>query len=267
MGLIRIRREQLPRYQEKLRELEQLADYPIGDDRFVIDHGPDYLRFFERLGEVFYFAQQDGDHLAAVACSMLRRVPYRQGETPQKCWYGADVKVHPDYRNQRIPLSIAYKVFIPLAMRCLRGYVVSMNPGDGSPNRIVKLAKAFEWTPVDVSGILRLYSLDADRMAALTPVVERHRGPISYLSLAGIKDIVLQSTGRPMPLLHVQWGHCAEAGRPEPVPGSVHMFSALEDDPLAHEMAERGVEPSATATVISSGMRRSDFRFILTSDI
>jgi len=267
MGLIRIRREDLPRYQARLQALEQLADYPIGDDRFKIDHGPDYFRFFERLGEVFYFAQEDGDRLVAVACSMLRRVPYREGEAPKKCWYGADVKVHPDYRGRRIPLSIAYKVFIPLAMRCVRGYVVSMNPGDGSPNPIVKLAKAFEWTPVDVSGTLRLYSLDADQMTELTPLVEAHRGPISYLSLADIKDIVLQSTGAPMPLIHVQWGHCAEAGVPDPIPGSVHMFSALEDDPLALAMAERGVAPSATATVISSGMRRSDFRFILTSDI
>lgn len=267
MGLIRIRRNNLHLYQRRLSGLEKLASYPIGDDRFQIDHGDDYLRFFDRLGEVYYYASLERGQLIAVGAVILRRVPFRQGGKPRRCWYGADVKVHPDHRGQRLLIAGANRKFIPHALRCLRGYAITMNPADGRPNRVVKIAQRFRWLPITISGILQLYSLDADQMRAVEPLVIDHRGPVSYLSLGGIKDIVLESTGQPMPLLHVQFGPCAERGQPTPEPGSTHMFCARKGDPLARAMEQRGFEPSATATIVSSGMADSDFRFVLTSDI
>ena len=61
-----------------------------------------------------------------------------------------------------------------------------------------------------------MYSLNQEEMNEHAPVVEKHRGPLSYMTLHGIKDIVLQSTGKPMDLAHVQFGPCAEQGKAEP---------------------------------------------------
>ncbi len=267
MGVIRIHREELPRWQEQLSALERMATYPIGTDRFQIDHGRDYFRFFERLGTLYFYAHVEGDRLIGTGGGMLRQVPYRQGEKPRTAWYGGDLKIHPDHRGNRIPMAMAGRVFVPNFLRCRRGYAISMNPGDGSENRVVRLLQRFRWAPVHQGGTLELYSLDADAMRACAPLVSEHRGPLSYLSLRGIKDIVLESTGKPMPLLHVQFGACAEQGQPAPEPGSTHMFCAPRGDALAAAMTARGIAPSATATILHSGMSGSDWRFILTSDI
>jgi hypothetical protein len=58
---------------------------------------------------------------------------------------------------------------------------------------------------------LGIWSLDADAMRRAWPVVSQHRGPLSLLSLRGTKDIVLASTGSPMPLFHCQFGTLADA--------------------------------------------------------
>ena len=114
---------------------------------------------------------------------------------------------------------------------------------------------------------LELFSLNCAEMEAFAPVLELHRGPLSYLSLAGRKDIVLQSTGAPMPLLHLQFGPFAETGRMRPVPGHVHMFCTPTRDPLSEAARAHGLEPSATATVAQAGMTGQTWNFILTSDI
>jgi hypothetical protein len=159
------------------------------------------------------------------------------------------------------------RVFLPRYLQCRRGYAISMNPGDGSPNRIVRMMGHFRWARSALATQLSLFSLDTDTMTRVRPVVERHRGPVSFLSLAGKKDIVLASTGRPMPLLHAQFGPCAEAGASAPQPGHVHMLCAPENDALALELGALGLARSASASVIQHRMGHVDWRFVLTSDI
>jgi hypothetical protein len=162
------------------------------------------------------------------------------------------------------------KVFVHNYLRCPRGYAISMNPADGSPNRIVRLLGRFRWARTSLATTLRLYSLAEGEMRAAEPVLRAHRGPVRYLSLAGVKDIVLQSSGAPLPLLHAQFGALAApaaACAPAPRPGHVHMFCAPEGDPLHEELARAGLHPSASASVIHHRMDRADWKFILTSDI
>ena len=78
---------------------------------------------------------------------------------------------------------------------------------------------------------------------------------------------MLQSTGVPMPLLHVQFGPCAEQGHLTPLEGYVHMFSVSMEHPLLEVLGHQGVSPSATATVVHHRMEQWDWGFILTSDI
>lgn len=244
---------------ERIRDVEALADYPLGADRFSIDHGSDYFAFFDRLGDARFWAAVEGERLLAVGCGVLRRVGRR------RAWYGCDLKVHPDARGRHLPLRMLTRAFLPVLARCPRGYGISMD-SPGKANRVARLARRFRFARIDAASRLLLWSLDAEAMRGVAPIVARHRGPLGYLSLAGIKDIVLASTGRPMPLLHVQFGPCAAPGLATPSEGHVHMFCSPADDPLARDVLAAGHEPSATATVLAWRMP-PDFSWVLTSEI
>ena len=122
-----------------------------------------------------------------------------------------------------------------------------------------------------VPAILELFSLDAEAMRGVLSTIERHRGDVSFLSLGGVKDIVLESTGRPMPLLHLQHGLGASLGSGTPVSSPledhVHMFCSPASDPLNAELRAAGLTPSATASVLAHRMSGCDWRFVLTSEI
>lgn len=260
MKVIRITRKNRGRYQAQIAALEQLASYPLGSDAFKIDHGEDYFAFFDRLGEASYYAAVIGEKLIAVGAGILRK-------TPQRGWYVCDLKVHPDYRGKHIPLRMMYRTFLQNYVQCPRGYGISMNPADGTPNRVARLFKHFKWASIQSGPQLLIYSMTYSQMKSAEPILQRHRGEISYLSLHGKKDLILASTQLPMPLLHVQYGKIEHGALTEPSPKNIHMFCAPEGDLLVHELAREGFEPTATATVVHHRMKEADWRLILTSDI
>ncbi|MEM9380107.1 MAG: GNAT family N-acetyltransferase [Planctomycetota bacterium] len=250
-------------YAEGIAALERGTSYPLGDDRFELDHGEDYFAFFDRLGETVYEVALDGKRVVGVSARILRRRPVR-------CWYLCDLKVHPAYRGRRIAARFARHAFLGAYARCGRGYGISMNePGSGE-NRVARLVERLRMVPFHAS-TLELFRLDASAMAELRPIVQRHRGTTSFLSLRGRKDLVLERTGAPLPLLHVQFGPCAEAGRDEVAPGHTHMLCAPAGDALALDLAAHGAQSSATATVLHHRMPEHGasgrFGFVLTSDI
>lgn len=245
----------------RIAELEKSASYPLGNDRFRIDHGADYFAFFDRLGDLHYYTAVVGDRVVAVGAGIVR-------SRPERMWYLCDLKVHPDFRGRHLPLRMLSHAFLPNYLRCRRGYAISMNTtrpdGTPAPNRIAKMLGRFRWAPIAKGPLLWVYSLGAEAMRSAAPVLERRRGPLSYLSLGGVKDLVLESTGAPMPLLHVQFGPCAAPGAPEPKDGHTHMFCVPDGDPLA---AELDVRPDASATIVHHRLPDLDWSFVLTSDV
>ncbi|MGL5063150.1 MAG: hypothetical protein ACRC62_24490 [Microcoleus sp.] len=253
-------------FQPKIVAIEQTAIYPLGDDFFQLDHGDDYFAFFDRLGEVNYYAALDANRVAAVGAGILRQIPYCQGETVNPAWYLCDLKVHPDYQRQHLSLRILSHAINANILQCDRGYAISMNP-DRSSNRLARILERFSLVRFRCTALLNIYSLDAAIVKNLESLLIEHRGEISYLSLRGIKDLRLQSTGKMLPLLHVQWGSSAREGNPVPVEGYAHMFCVPANDDLATLLTAKEIYPNATASVISHGMDKCDWRFILTSDI
>ena len=262
-------------FQERICAKEKGVTYPLGADRFEIDHGSDYFAFFDRLGEAAYHVVLDEARVVAVGCIILRNVPRQAGRSPERTWYLCDLKVDPSYRRRGIPWKLFKYGFPTKYPRCGRFYGVTMNPSDGSDNPVLRILDRFRLVPINVANTLLLYSLSAEEMSEVTPTLEAERGPVSYLSLAGVKDIVLQSDGQAMPLRHAQFGPCAQTHSipgyghhySAPEPGCVHMFCTPADDALARSMQERGLAPSATATIFHHRMKRWDWRFILTSEI
>ena len=91
-------------------------------------------------------------------------------------------------------------------------------------------------------------------------------GPISYLSLAGKKDLIIKSTGKPMTVLHVQHGPMAESQTAAPQKDFVHMICAPVQSSLNIAL-QPNFKVAATASILSHRMSKVDWNFILTSDI
>ena len=258
-------------FQPKIAAIEQSAIYPLGNDFFQIDHGADYFAFFDRLGEVSYQLAIDCERVAAVGAGVLRQIPYYRGEAPRLAWYLCDLKVHPSYQQRQLSIRLLQHAIAAHVLRCAQGYAISMNPSDSShssrsSNRLVRVLERFRWLKFQCVTTLGIYSLNADDMRRLEPILIQHRGSIAYLSLVGKKDLRLCSNGQVLPLLHVQWGIGAASGIEAPQAGYRHMFCAPVGDALAITLTQQGITPDATASVISTGMQ-SDWCFILTSDI
>lgn len=258
MRIVTVTPRRRARYAAGIAALEEGAWYPLGDDRFRIDHGEDYFAFFDRLGKATFEVALDGDEVVAVVARVLRREPIR-------CWYLCDLKVRPSHRGRRIASRFVRHAFVPAYLRCGRGYAISMNEPGGGENRVERLMRRLRMVRFGTAR-LELFQLDQGEADAARSTIEAHRGPVSYRSLGGVKDIVLESTGAPMPLLHAQFGTCAEPGGGT-VDGAVHMLCTPAGDALSSELARLGHAPSATATVMHHRMRKLPFDFVLTSDI
>jgi hypothetical protein len=252
-------------WQPGIAALEATARYPLGNDFFQIDHGEDYFAFFDRLGEVDYYIGVEGQQVVAVGAGILRQVSDHASEALQPAWYLCDLKVHPAHQGKLASVRILSYAIAQGIQRCDRGYLISMNPGDGRPNRLVQMLQKFPLVQLQLMGTLLIYSVDADQMNELAPLLRSHRGEIGYRSLSGIKDLRLQSSGTVLPLVHVQWGF--GKGNMDLQAGMTYMFCAMVGDPLVQDLAAVGVAHQATASVVAHGMGDCDWRFMLTSDL
>jgi hypothetical protein len=260
MKIFELKVEHRPKYQNKIEALEQIAEYPLGTDFFKISHGLNYFQFFDRLGETHYYICEINNEIVAVACAVLRKT-----EIP--LFYLCDLKVHPDYRGRHIPLKILFKGAIKNYLKCPRGYAISMNHPDQTENRIAKLLKKFWLLPFQVASKILIYSLSYDEVLKHRTLIEKEKGEIGFLSLVGVKDLILKSTQKPLPLMHIQYGKQKERSEPNPKENHTHMISLLERDSLIQKLTEVDIFPSSTATLISHNAKNFDWSFIRTSDI
>ena len=266
MRFLRITRADLPRWQDELEALEQHSIYPLGDDAFRISHGVDYFAFFERMGEVAYYALEEGGGLVAVGCGVLR--PAR-GSQPRR-WYVGDLKVRPDARGRHLPVSLIRRGFLQNYLRCRRGYAVAMNPADGRVPPAVRAFAWFKWLPMWMLGSFQLDIYDAadEGLALIWPLLLEHRGPAHLVSCDGLKELRLQSTGRPVPLLHVRHGEPTDdVVFTAPQPGHRHMWCVPRGAELSRQLHLRGVSPMASATVVHHRMGSMDWSTLDTSEI
>lgn len=94
----------------------------------------------------------------------------------------------------------------------------------------------------------------------------RALGPIRFVDNRGVKDIVLETPGAPMPLLHAGYGSAAHGGH-GPCDGSAHMICIEAEHPLASALAAHGVEPTGMATLLLRNMDWFDPSAVSTSEV
>jgi GNAT superfamily N-acetyltransferase len=259
LRLVRVTAALLPRFQARLEGLEQLAEYPLGTDTFRLSHGADYFAFFSRMGAVAYYALVHGDDdngdVVAVGCGMLRPATRTTTATLPARWYVADLKVHPAWRGQRLPLRMLRGAFVQNYLRCPRGYGVAMDPADG---RTPPALRSFRHFPVIAKTTsTRAFSVDlwsstSDELSRVLPLLVAARGAPRFVALDGVKDLVLQSTKARLPLVHLSWSDTpAPSVSSVPREGAVHMWSTARESPLRVRLLDLGLGPTATATVLA----------------
>lgn len=263
-----LRKTDWQKFGARLQELESVAEYPYGADFFRLDHGADYFAFFARMGEPLFHVALDGSRVVACAAGVLRTLVV-DGKT-FKAWYLCDLKVHPDFRGRQLTTKLFRKNLLRNYFKCSRGYAISMNPANGA-NRVVKLLKRLPQIPIEYAGQLNFYSFDQIAAASVQPDLEAELGAISYLSLRGKKDLIMQSTNTPLPLFHIQHGAPAanaEAAPPSESPSEngTYMICASENGSLDHLLKNK-FPVSATASILAHRLKPQSWDFILTSDI
>lgn len=268
-------------YQADIAALEKKFSYPLGDsDFFQIDHGSNYFAFFDRLAvslngsipEVHYHIALVDGQLAAVIAAVLRCIPLKHGQSAELVWYICDLKVDPQHRDKRLPLTLFARLANSIAVTKnypsdelvkAKIYAIAMNSADGQ-TKLAKFLQKSPWMPMTASAQLAIFNGSADSIFRIQAILERHRGLPTFTSLHGKKDLILRSTGAPMPLLHAQFG-CYSTSGLSIDNNCWHMFCVTTADPLYKELCAE-LTPTAMATILSRNID-SDWKFIVSSEI
>ncbi len=251
-------------FSPKLQKLENVAEYPYGEDFFKLDHGDNYFAFFERLGEPVFHIALFENRVVACAAGILRKLRIENKEI--KAWYLCDLKAHPDFRGGTISKQLLKKNLVSNYLRCQRGYAISMDPAKGK-NRVVSLLSRSSLIPIKYAGKLNFYSFDKNAAREFHPRLEAYLGKISYLSLKGKKDLIMQSTNAQLPLFHIQHGAMATSSAMATAEKEgTYMICCSENTTLDDLLKER-FPVSATASILAHRMNPNDWNFVLTSDI
>jgi hypothetical protein len=261
-------------WQPKIAALEALASYPLGSDRFQIDHGDDYFTFFDRLGQLEYYVGTDAQlQVLAVGAGVYRSVAWQFDQTKRDTWYLCDLKVHPNYCGRYGSMKLLHHAILAgLQTRaCRSAYLISMNPAEGK-NQLVRVLEQNQLLPFRHAATLNIYSLDTTPSIPILSCLERHRGPVQFESLQGIKDLRLVSSGLPLQVRHARWGSVDHIVKNTGALtfndiSSTYMFCATSTDGLAIELGNLGLKPTATASIVACNMGDCDWQFVLTGEI
>jgi GNAT superfamily N-acetyltransferase len=259
MKFCRVDSNFLDKKKETLEIFENYFKYPLGTDSFRISHGENYLAFFERMGEPRIYAALEKEVVAIGAGVISRR---------WNSWYLCDVKVHPDFRGQRITSRLFTKYFFFNFIKCQRLFALNMENKDGRTGSIVKIMEALPWTPLKKGARLLFYYEDFSQTHEALKILSKERTDICFSSLSGKKDLILSSTNEPIPLLHMEWGEArANEARFMPQEGKLHMWSLEESHPFVAELQKINIGPKGSGLIFHHGMKKMNWNELRTSEL
>lgn len=250
-----------------LADFERRLDctYDLGPDKFRISHGHDYHAFFRRIGLLDYKTVRDSHGIAA-SCALI----LRQMDDKSLVWYAGDLKVRPDCRNRHLTSKLIYAC-LPLGMITLKVFAVEMiGENNVLESKIVRMTKYLRiptWISCKRLSIYNWTCEEAHRALAL--INNRVQWSTKFISLQGKKDIVMQSTGQVLPVLHMIRDQSIKAYdivQDAPQLGYNHMYCCLAADIIALDLSRIGLKPSSSAWIISNAFD-SDYRFLSTAEI
>lgn len=259
MKSFRITQKNLDLWKSSLHQFEEHFTYPLGADTFSIDHGSDYLAFFKRMGNAHLYASEVEGKIVAVGAGII--------QNRFKAWYLCDMKVHPEFRGRKIPLKMFRKYFLPCYLKSQRGFALNMEESSGKKNPITKIMETLPWTPLKKGARIVFYYEDAANTLKAMEILKSKRPGISFSSLLGIKDLVLKSTGKPIPLLHMEWNQQVPGSSAAPIEGNLHMWCLDEKSDLNSSLEKIGITPKAAGLIFHHRLSHLDWNELRTSEL
>jgi hypothetical protein len=136
---------------------------------------------------------------------------------------------------------------------------------NGVKNPITKIMESLPWTPLKVGARILFFYEDAQSTKAALKILNRPNAHFSTLS--GKKDLILKSTGLPIPLLHLEWGDSAKDAVHGPVEGKLHMWCLPASDPKIVHLERAGIKPKASGLIYHHGMKDFSWDELRTSEL
>lgn len=265
-----------------LADLERSIEYPIADgaDRFTIDHGDGYHRFFSGLGDARFLLALDRGRVVGSMVGVFREA--LDGGRSTSSVYLCDLKLARSHRGTGLArrmaaYALAKAATDPSLWRWRMAYAAAMRGERGDVTRSMsgahagKLLRPAATLAVYFEKARTLASLDErdapraprEALLDLSPRVSATCEGPGVTSTAGRKDLRLLSTGAPWPLWHLPlapdaWGpslahYLSECGRwlsPRHGDDATACF-ALDRAFTDHIdwLGARGVSPGAACTV------------------
>lgn len=301
MKILLVDAAHLAPYAAGLRALERDITYPIADgqDRFWIDHGPDYHPFFSRLGEAHFLLALDGDTVVGTAAGILRTA--RFGDRTIPTGYACDLKLARSHRGRGVARDLLLHglrqiITTPRFRRWRYAYGAAMRSDRGDVMRSARgLHPARLFRP---HAILRLFFVPARTLRSLDPsgcpahaptagasgleLSPTHPG-LGLVTTRVTKDLRLVSTGNPWPLVHLTHGprdwpvslgnYLARAAREIPEADDTTTCFALDArlTPQLDWLAARGLTSDTVCTLygwrLPGGPRDPAWVHLATSEI
>ncbi len=116
-----------------LVEFEGQFTYPLGaNDSFSISHGPEYLTFFQAIGDAVVLVIEDEGRVLGTLAAVIRSLRLPNGQV-QKVAYLADLKLVREVRFQLRRYLLAMNEYLTVPSNC--GYAVVMDGTRSTPDR------------------------------------------------------------------------------------------------------------------------------------
>lgn len=260
LSWFRLTDENLARWMNSLQEFEEHFVYPLGEDSFSISHGPDYLAFFKRIGDPAVYCVSQGDRIVAAGGGIISK--------RLNAWYLCDMKVLPYARGKKIPRKLFTRYFFMNYLKCRRGFALNMENSDGSKNPIQKILESLPWTPLKKGARVLFFYEDQQKTSEAMLVLSKRRENLYFSDLSGIKDLILKSNHKSIPLLHLEWGDGIRNKEVSlPKAGMLHMWCLNELDPMVKELESINIMAKASGFIFQHGMNNYDWSELRTSEL
>lgn len=255
--------------------------YPLGEDKFRIDHGGNYFNFFRRMGEPFYYALFDGRCVVGTVCYIYRKIG------SEYVMYMCDLKIDPKFRNSGIMMKLLYRTIPSCLLRTFKFYAISMNESE-KQNKILNMGQHLgqrNGINIVTGGNLNIYSLSYKDMMFVHELIVLYKKTkfckgsvnVRYISLKNIKDLIIKKKNNvthTMKLLHMHYLDNDNADQSidgkyynKPIKKHTHMFCTHSNSKLAKDLATFSINPTSTATIIHYNMNNYNWEMIQTCDI
>lgn len=172
-----------PHLARALLEFEGQFTYPLGaNDSFSISHGPDYVTFFQAIGEATVLVIEEEGRVLGTLAAVVRDLRAPDGQV-QKVAYLADLKLGREVRHRltRYLLAMSEHLQVPSGW----GYAVVMDGTRSTPDRYTGRWGVPAFQPLAKVTVLALQTRAGSERNCAAPPPELLHPPRSVMPVPG----------------------------------------------------------------------------------